>query len=685
MKLTGVRLWLSLFSLLAVLLLAVVDVDRTSPGALSTVHGRLEALTGRGGCADCHGGWFSDMTASCLECHAPIEEQLEKRKGLHGALEESLGRTCASCHGEHHGESFSIVNARSFASAGVPDSTEFDHLLVGFEMNGRHDEIGCVECHENANVPVLSEGQHRFLDLDQDCASCHIDVHEGRMRVACASCHGQSTWEDLHSFGHERQLPLVGGHGDVACRTCHEDGEPHSLEMLGESPRPPAARGCVDCHASPHRDEFASTGCVTCHVAEHTAFAEGASATTPAGHAASGFPLEVPHADVACEACHASEKSSFAARYPGRSAEACSVCHADPHGGQFAEGPFARQECTACHEKERFEPHAFTTEKHALAALRLTGKHLDTTCEECHAVDSPGAPRTFHGTPSRCEECHEDAHADFFREVAAELPPDRAGECARCHLTTSFSEIPPPGFDHAGWTGFAVLGAHAETSCESCHVTRKEPDAAGRSFGRVDDRHGPFEGCHTCHRDPHQGAFDRAPLPAVVDERTDCARCHVETSFRAFPDGFEHGTWTGFELVEEHAAAACSACHAPRAAPDAGGRTWERAAGSRCSDCHIDPHAGQFDRPNAAKSATTDCAHCHESGAESYLAFDHERDSRFRLGDQHRSLDCAACHKPYADEDGFGVVRYRPLGIECVDCHGVQEDVLMRRKRRDTR
>ncbi|MFN0009627.1 MAG: hypothetical protein ACKVXR_17160 [Planctomycetota bacterium] len=695
MKLTGIRLWLTVFSLLAVLLVAVVDTDRTSPGPISSVHGRIEALQGRGGCADCHGGWFSDMKSSCLECHEPIAEQLEVRKGLHGILEPALASTCGTCHGEHHGETFSIVNERSFAAAGVPDPKVFDHRLIGFAMSGRHEEIGCVECHESANVPVLSEGEHRFLGLDQDCESCHVDVHEGRMQVACASCHGQSTWDELHSFGHERQLPLVGGHGDVDCRTCHADGDTHSLEMLGESPNPPAARRCADCHESPHAAEFArgaaalagyssEAGCVACHVAEHTDFGEGATAMTAAGHSASGFKLDPPHDEADCQSCHDANLAAFRARYPGRSSEGCSVCHEDPHGGQFETGLFAHQECTACHDRERFEPHAFTVEKHELVAMRLTGVHIDTSCEECHTLPAPEAPRTFHGTPSRCEECHEDAHAGFFREVAAAMPPDPTGECGRCHTTSSFSEIPPPGFDHAMWTSFAVVGAHAETSCASCHVVRKEPDGAGRTFGRIEEEHGPFEGCHTCHSDPHQGAFDLEHLPAAVAGRTDCARCHSETSFRFFPDGFDHGAWTGFALVEDHAAAACSACHAPLGSPDDAGRTWEHANGANCSDCHIDPHAGQFDRPDGAlKSAKTDCARCHEPGAERYLEFDHERDARFALGEQHGSLECSACHQSYADQDGFGVVRYRPLGIECVDCHGVQEDVLMRRKRRE--
>ena len=40
-----------------------------------------------------------------------------------------------------------LANRQAFALAGVPDPARFDHQLVGFDMQGRHLELGCVECH----------------------------------------------------------------------------------------------------------------------------------------------------------------------------------------------------------------------------------------------------------------------------------------------------------------------------------------------------------------------------------------------------------------------------------------------------------------------------------------------------------------------------------------------------------
>ncbi len=687
MKLGSPRLWITACSIGAVLLMAVVDVDRVSPGPVSSVHARLDAVDGGQSCAACHGGWFTSMTEACLDCHAPIAAQLDDGRGLHGRLPDELVSNCAHCHSEHHGAGFDIVNRRSFALAGVPDALEFDHALVGWTMDGRHLELGCVECHANARVDVLEEGQQRFLGLRQDCASCHEDAHDGRMRIDCASCHGQTAWDELHSAGHDRHLALVGGHGDVACRTCHAADGARALETLGESVERLASRTCVACHESPHGPEFTARsarlagfeperGCLACHVAEHVAWRESAALLQPVQHAFTGFPLTAPHDAARCADCHDAQAGEFQARHPGRSAQACSTCHADPHGGQFHAGPFAGQECTACHSTLAFAPHEFTAEKHALAALALDGKHLETSCDACHTVPGEGAPRAFHGIGARCDACHADAHGGFFDERLADAAPVKHGDCAQCHTTEGF-DAAKRSFDHAAWTGFPIFGAHAADDCASCHPSMASRDGTRRTFGRVADRFGEFQGCVTCHRDPHEGRFDAPDLPAELGGRTDCARCHEETSFRSLPHGFDHGLWTGFALAGSHAQASCADCHAPLRRPDELGRTWGPANGGSCADCHPEPHARQFESGGA-----TDCERCHASERPDFLAFDHDRDSRFALGEQHARLDCSACHLAFALPSGAEAIRYRPLGTECVDCHGVQEDVLFRRRRK---
>ena len=61
------------------------------------------------------------------------------------------------------------------------------------------------------------------------------------------------------------------------------------------------------------------------------------------------------------------------------------------------------------------------------------------------------------------------------------------------------------------------------------------------------------------------------------------------------------------------------------------------------------------------------------------MTFDHEKDARFPLGEAHRDVACAACHTGTIEAGGEKLVRYRPLKMECSDCHGVVERPVLRR------
>jgi hypothetical protein len=430
--------------------------------------------------------------------------------------------------------------------------------------------------------------------------------------------------------------------------------------------------------------------CGECHAPDHTRFRDERVTVTEDQHATTGFPLVGPHALVAtdsspgprCADCHAPDLPSFQERHPGRTANDCAACHADPHGGQFALGAFADSTltgggCVQCHGEAAFAPHRFDDTLHATAAFVRDGAHAALDCNVCHVVPEPGAPRRFVGTPLRCEACHDDAHEGAFAARAEVLDATAAGACAHCHGTTTFDAV--EAFAHGAFTGFELAGAHAESDCESCHAPAPERDALGRRFGRVHSHFphigepaAPFD-CARCHADPHGGSFAAA-----------CATCHVESSFRALPHGFDHGVATGFPLEGAHAAASCSACHDPLPFPTAEGRTAGPAAGTRCSDCHADPHGGQFHRVDTTfPGGGTDCSRCHtpDPGFPP-SSFDHGWDTVFPLDGSHADVACAACHRPermLVDGRELELVRYRPLGRECVDCHGEQAGALRRR------
>jgi hypothetical protein len=680
-RIPGAKFWIAACSLAAVLVAAVIETDRASPGPISSVHARLRNLKNGESCSSCHGGWFSGMTESCEKCHAPIGKQISEKRWLHGTLENTLAQSCGACHGEHHGETFQVVNAKSFTFAGVSGRDAFDHLKIGYELDGRHLEIRCADCHENADKEVLAEGEMRFLGLDRKCESCHVDPHQGRMRVDCVACHGQTNWQDLHSFGHEKQLPLVGGHGDVACRTCHAQGDAHALEILGESAKPPAARACADCHVSPHQvlftrgaAELASlppgAGCVECHLAEHTDFGDASTATTPAQHALTGFALEVSHADRV-QGLLRSDLSVSARATPGVRARPAAVCQPmrtaassrrdGSHGGVHG---LPRQ--------GRFEPHAFTVEKHAVTALPLTGKHVRRPAT-IHQKPSEKAPRTSRHAGG-CELCHKDAHDGAFDATDTDLRTERRGTCASVTRRPPSRTSRPPA-STTRWTGFAILGAHAEG--ESPPATARARARTKRDGSSARSPSGPSRGLRDVPRGRPPGRLRSTRLPAEVEGRTitraatrrrPSAPCRAGSSTVVGPDSHSSRS-TRPRLV-------------PRATRRSTARSPELGRGPPPRDRRAPTATSIRTRASSRRRPRTTARCCHASDRKHFLAFEHDRDSRFKLGAQHRAVACEACHKAYPGADGFDVVRYRPLGRECIDCHGVDEDVLMRRKRR---
>ena len=107
----------------------------------------------------------------------------------------------------------------------------------------------------------------------------------------------------------------------------------------------------------------------------------------------------------------------------------------------------------------------------------------------------------------------------------------------------------------------------------------------------------------------------------------------------------------------------CGICHPARDPGASLSARFRLGLGSSCADCHADddPHAGQFeDRP---------CDSCHGSRTFLIDEFDHDR-ARYKLDGAHLGLDCAQCHPSEPTPGGGLVVRYRPIGTECTDCHG---------------
>ena len=112
------------------------------------------------------------------------------------------------------------------------------------------------------------------------------------------------------------------------------------------------------------------------------------------------FPLEGAHRATPCVACHAELKappapSTLAAAAKGarplhfdESRSACTDCHADPHGDQFAKRR-DKGACEGCHDRGSLRPRRALRPRPRLA-FRLEGAHARVACAGCHRPEKRG-------------------------------------------------------------------------------------------------------------------------------------------------------------------------------------------------------------------------------------------------------------------------------------------------------
>ncbi len=337
----------------------------------------------------------------------------------------------------------------------------------------------------------------------------------------CRPCHRPDAFAPA-IFDHAA-WPLTGRHrtpdpdAPVRCDRCHTAPLPAD---------PDAAARCFDCHAEDRpavSHGFVSQRCADCHDARGFG---GGFAPARAVHPAT-LPLEGPHADRRCVACHLPALAGQRLRAD------CACCHSrDARGAAVAhlfpmrwrspvgdETPADRtacavddtvepgRDCDACHE-DGFEGGAFAHDAWPLegahAAPRLVGGVALARCDGCHLDRAEP-------TPTACAECH---------RALGRAPGPPAGhrfglsDCGRCHGALDWRVA---GFDHA-ITGRVRLGTHAAQDCGVCHQ-------ATEGVGRV-GCDGP--GCH-----PGEHAAAQMPgHPARPDANCAAVGCHDPAAVR---------------------------------------------------------------------------------------------------------------------------------------------------------
>jgi hypothetical protein len=271
---------------------------------------------------------------------------------------------------------------------------------------------------------------------------------------------------------------------------------------------------------------------------------------------------------------------------------------------------------------------------------KLTRAHIkqEADCANCHDRSNV---RT---QSSLCVDCHKDIAADVREHQGyhGRMQNAGVGECRACHTEHKGREadivrLGRAQFDHH-LTNFALEGAHAALTCESCHKAseawRKAP-----------------AGCVGCHKtdDVHRSQFTQS-----------CGECHGSLSWTGAR--FDHDK-TDYRLSGAHVAASCDSCHI-------GGRY--KQTPKSCNGCHAtdDEHRG-------ARGA--DCAKCHSTKEWKTAKYDHLKETGFDLVGVHAQINCLACHRSgnYQEKipkdcngchraDDAHAARF---GARCDDCH----------------
>ncbi|RMG16421.1 MAG: hypothetical protein D6731_06190 [Planctomycetota bacterium] len=450
------------------------------------------------GCAECHGKALNEPArVSCRECHED-DRGNPHRDGFDREMALAPDETCGRCH-----------DTRSWKEATY---TRADHAEVLPLIDGH--AVACEACHASdgnagkqarhliaaAGFPRLPSRDRRTTigPLEKDCASCHVDVHEGKLGRDCASCHNFKTFHDeaeLSIEGHaELGFVIKDAHLKVDCDGCH-GGRNAEGALIKLSLTEVRTQGCVVCHEDEHEGQLGRR-CDRCHdekVWTPSRYGEKA-------HRRSRFPLLEAHRAVPCEVCHryeverrrppAREGASPKAqrfRWGRRRAARCTDCHEDPHAGQFA-----RSDCKRCHTEQRWIPTTFDAEAHAKTGFPLTGAH-DLECSRCHATGLlHGEAVSYAGIPQACAGCHEDVHYGQFA--------GRKDGCRGCHTDEAWS---PTTFDHSK-SRFPLLGMHRQTECSACHLENVFEGKKVVHYYPIEER-----ACDDCHVNPHTRRGER--------------------------------------------------------------------------------------------------------------------------------------------------------------------------------
>ena len=304
---------------------------------------------------------------ACVSCHVKNPPAVPAGQlGSAGVQMHPAFSRCFDCHTDDHGGQLAAradkgecTACHSVAGWTPSTFTAAAHATTRFTLDGRHAELECRACHgarRSGLAPLpetasLGKADVLFRLGELECASCHVDPHQGRfaargahpVRGGCLGCHDTRRYRPstIDVAAHAAYaFKLEGAHRAVPCVGCHADLKyTPAASTLIQARRAGAplwfttrggTQGCLACHQNPHGDQFAGRPrgetCESCH---------GADVFAPASRfdhdRDTKFPLRGGHANVACTRCHATVTgpgNTRITRYRPVSTR-CESCHGD--------------------------------------------------------------------------------------------------------------------------------------------------------------------------------------------------------------------------------------------------------------------------------------------------------------------------------------------------------------------
>ena len=169
--------------------------------------------------------------------------------------------------------------------------------------------------------------------------------------------------------------------------------------------------------------------------------------------------------------------------------------------------------------------------------------------------------------------------------------------------------------------------------------------------------------CNACHEKLLKRIKEKKGFHSNVKGK--CFECHTDHKGENYDivwiekEKFDH-KMTGYDLQDRHKLP-CQDCHKQK-------DTYLDLKSDKCLNCHTDVHK---------KTASEDCITCHNYKGWKDVAFDHDKNSEYRLTGKHAEVKCGPCHykDPIQEKDIktdriYHVIKFKPLNYQkCDDCH----------------